>query len=108
MRKRERERDEYRAVRRRKERNPMSVNVYRTKIPTKESDKQDGTVIVFHDSVHSSTLVRVERDEYDEERVTIINNVSNDNLPGYLNELQATLWAGQGYSGDSSAAFYKF
>lgn len=81
MRRRERERDEYKAVRRRKERNPMSVNVYTTEIPT------HATVIVFHDSVQSSTLVRVE----DEGEVTIINNVSHDNLPGYLDELQATL-----------------
>lgn len=59
----------------------MSVNVYTTEIPT------HATVIVVHDSVQSSTLVHIE----DEGEVTITNNVSHDDLPRYLDELQATL-----------------
>lgn len=59
----------------------VSVNVYTAEIPT------HATVIVFHDSVQSSTLVRIEH----EGEVTITNNVDHDDLPRYLDELQATL-----------------
>jgi cytochrome c biogenesis factor len=59
----------------------MSVNVYLADSPT------HATVIVFHDSVQSSTLVRIE----DEGEVTVTNNISHEALPGLLRELEVTL-----------------
>lgn len=58
----------------------MSINIYRTELPT------HATLLVFHETPDTSTIVRVEKEDQD---VTVISHISHDDLPGYLEEATA-------------------